>query len=35
MSAELQTLEALKNESLLDCKVVQQVEELSDVNMKV
>lgn len=29
MSSELQVLEALKNESLLHCKIVQQVEELN------
>jgi hypothetical protein len=34
MSPELQALEALKNESLLHCKVVQQVDELSEKHVR-
>lgn len=34
MSAEVQALEALKNESLLHCKVAQQIEELSERHLR-
>jgi hypothetical protein len=34
MSPELQALEALKNESLLHCKVVQRVDELSEKHVR-